>query len=603
MNFEQYIYDIKLWYKNAKGLGLDLKNPKTYGEKQQWLKIYDSTPLKTRLADKFLVREWVREKIGDEYLIPIYGVWDNFDDIDFDKLPNRFVLKCNHGSGYNIVVTNKAKLNIEEARNKINFWMSQDYAMNAYEMHYSAIKRKIIAEKYIEPEKSSFEINSWCFNGELKFISYETARHTKDLYRCLFDINWNKLNFKLNPKIFKEFKETPKKIECFEEYKRLVSILAKDFLHVRVDFILYENKLYFREMTFTPGAGLNVFEPEEAGYMVGNMLKLPINPPEKYKMKEESLNICFITDKHYAKYTAVTMYSIIKNTDKNIKINFYVMHTGLNYRLRNKFIKLKKQNNNVNLIFINLKEQNLKVNNLPEKAEHITKTSYYKFFIADILKNVDKVLYMDGDIIVDNQIEELFDTDISDVLLGAVEDVGYTYWRNFDKNLTLKHKCINSGVMLINCKKWREENLSKKLLETAQEGNKLGTGQDQPVFNVVCKDKIKFLDFKYNVQDPFLRKGEEVINREDYKIAYVEKDFPTVMHWTFIGKPWKNVNLFEADIWWKYFRESKVADVQDIIYFKYKKIYMPLIVSIKNRIKACIRRWKVIYLIIRMQEE
>ena len=202
-----------------------------------------------------------------------------------------------------------------------------------------------------------------------------------------------------------------------------------------------------------------------------------------------------------------------------------------------------------------------------QKTRHITKTSYYKFFIADILKNTDKVLYLDGDIIVNKDLNKLFETDIDDYLLAAVEDVGYNFWSKTNELLKLKFKCINSGVMLINCKKWREENLSEKLILTAKDNDKYGLGQDQPVFNLVCKDKIKFLDFKYNVQDTFMRKGQEIIDRQDYKQAVSEQDFYTIMHWTYVRKPWADLEASEADWWWKYYLKSPFSSLKDKLYY------------------------------------
>ena len=147
----QYEEELKDWYKRRTKKELDLENPKTFNEKIQWLKLYDSTPIKTKLADKYLVREWVKEKIGEEYLVPLLGVWDKFDDIDFDKLPDKFVLKCNHGCGWNLIVTDKSKIDKVEAKKKFDKWMNTNFAFcNGLELHYKNIQPKIIAEEYLE---------------------------------------------------------------------------------------------------------------------------------------------------------------------------------------------------------------------------------------------------------------------------------------------------------------------------------------------------------------------------------------------------------------------------------------------------------------------
>ena len=266
---------LKAWYFDITGKTLDLEHPKTLNEKIQWLKLNDSTKLKTKLADKYLVRKWIKNKIGEKYLIPLLGCWKNFDDINFDKLPNKFVLKCNHGSGYNIIVTDKSKLNIAEAREKINKWMSENYALIGFEWHYSGIPRKIIAEEYVEPSLSSIEIQALCFNGQVKLISYETIKDVKILRRCLFDKNWQPVNFKMSPNHYNSFTTIPKKPHCYQEFIDISEKLAKNFYHVRIDFIICNEKLLFREMTFTHGNGLSTYEPIDATYILGDMLKLP----------------------------------------------------------------------------------------------------------------------------------------------------------------------------------------------------------------------------------------------------------------------------------------------------------------------------------------
>ena len=129
---DKYEKELKLWYYRKTGRELDLNNTETFNEKIQWLKLYDSTPLKTKLADKYLVREWIKEKIGEKYLIPLLGVWDKFDDIDFEKLPNQFVLKANHGSGWNIIVKDKTKLDKKMAKKKFDEWLDRNYAFRDF---------------------------------------------------------------------------------------------------------------------------------------------------------------------------------------------------------------------------------------------------------------------------------------------------------------------------------------------------------------------------------------------------------------------------------------------------------------------------------------
>lgn len=282
---EKYEEAIKDWFIERTGDILNLDNPQTFNEKIQWLKLYDSTPEKTRLADKYLVRDWVKEKIGEKYLIPLLGVWDSFDDIDFDTLPEQFVLKCNHGCGYNIIVKDKSSFNKEDARKKINTWLNENYAFFALEMHYKDIPRKIIAEEYITPESSNIEIQSWCFNNELKFISYETCKEADTPYRQIFTPDWETEEFLISPHHFSKFTELPSKPKYLEELKQIVSKLCQGFKHVRIDFIVVNGQLKFREMTFTSGGGLSRFKPQETKYKLGEMIKLETQESIKCKLQ------------------------------------------------------------------------------------------------------------------------------------------------------------------------------------------------------------------------------------------------------------------------------------------------------------------------------
>jgi hypothetical protein len=270
---DKYPVALKDWYFEMTGEVLNLENPKTFNEKIQWLKLYDSTPLKTKLADKYLVREWIKEKIGEEYLIPLLGVWDKFEEIDFDSLPEQFVLKCNHGSGYNIIVKDKSKLNLEDAKRRINKWMTEDYAFKTgFELHYSDIPRKIIAEKYLENAGGDLQDYKFlCFDGEPKYVWVDKDRYTEHK-RNLYDLEWNLLTNKIGK--FKNFPscEEPKNYNKMLEFAKL---LSKNFPVVRVDFYEHDNKLYFGEMTFTTSSGTERIEPKEFAFKLGDMIKLP----------------------------------------------------------------------------------------------------------------------------------------------------------------------------------------------------------------------------------------------------------------------------------------------------------------------------------------
>src|SRR5690554_6695477 len=169
---------IKIQYKNYIGKNLNLRNPKTFNEKLQWLKLYDRNPLYTNLVDKYKVREFISQTIGEEYLIPLLGVWDKFDEIDFGELPNKFVLKPNHTSGDVFICKDKTKVNFDELRTKVNAWLEREYYWEHREWPYKNIKPRIFAEKYMVDE-SGVELKDYkffCFNGEPKALYVATDR-------------------------------------------------------------------------------------------------------------------------------------------------------------------------------------------------------------------------------------------------------------------------------------------------------------------------------------------------------------------------------------------------------------------------------------------
>lgn len=275
---KQYPKELSLWYKKVTGNTLNLIHPRTFNEKIQWLKLYDSTPLKTRLADKYLVRAWVKEKIGDEYLIPILGVWDSFDEIDFDKLPNQFVLKANHGSGWNIVVKDKKKLNIKEAKQKFDNWMHKNFAFTwGLELHYMNIPPKIIAEKYMaDLDGDIYDYRFFCFNGTPKYVWVDIGSGTSHHKRNIYDVNWNFQNYHVN---YPQIVPAPEKPKTFDEMVRCATILCENFAFVRVDFYSVNDHVYFGEMTFTPQGGVGKWEDETQNRHYGDLIKLPPKSP------------------------------------------------------------------------------------------------------------------------------------------------------------------------------------------------------------------------------------------------------------------------------------------------------------------------------------
>ena len=267
-------YCLEKQFQEKAGYTLNLDNPKTFNEKLQWLKLYYHNPLMTKCADKVAVREYIDEKIGSEYLIPCLGVWDNPDDIDFDKLPSRFVLKVNWGSGQNIIVQDKSKLDIMATRQLLSQWMHREHNhyFAFFEWPYKNIKPKIIAEQYIEQKDGKLlDYKFFCFDGVPKYCQVDVDRYTNHT-RCFYDMEYNKQEFTT---LYPYYRGDIVKPKNFEEMKKIVATLSQGFPHVRVDLFAIDDKIYVGEMTFFHGAGHENFEPIEWDRKLGDLLILP----------------------------------------------------------------------------------------------------------------------------------------------------------------------------------------------------------------------------------------------------------------------------------------------------------------------------------------
>ena len=281
--------ELKRHFKKVMGRELDLKNPQSFDEKLQWLKIYDATPLKTKLANKYLVRDFVRQKTRrPDILVPLLGVWDKFEDIDFSKLPNQFVLKANHGSGMNLVVVDKNKFDYKSAQNQFDFWMKFDYALRPgrFEMQYRDIPHKIIAEKYIrQMDGNLYDYKIHCFNGKPVFCQVigdrDLIKHTA--YESFYNLDWKLLPF--SEGVYPPY-DIYHPVECPDNWEEMLDIaacLSHGFAYVRVDLYSIEGKTLFGEMTFTPANGLHPgFNPPKTDYDWGKLIHLPEKYPRKY---------------------------------------------------------------------------------------------------------------------------------------------------------------------------------------------------------------------------------------------------------------------------------------------------------------------------------
>jgi hypothetical protein len=243
--------------------------PVSYTEKIQFAKIYESTPLKGELSDKYSVRKWVASKIGEQYLIPLLGAWEKYEEINFDELPDQFVLKTSQSSGTNVIVLDKRKIDHCALRKKFNFWVKQNWAFagKGFEMHYRYIHPRIIAEKYVTD--SNGELNDYkflCFNGKPCYVWVDIGRST-DHRRNVYDMDWNLQSWRQYT--YKNSDQPIPKPEHFDDMVELVEVLCEGFDHVRVDLYYVDGSIYFGEMTFTNGKGYELIIPPEANDMLG----------------------------------------------------------------------------------------------------------------------------------------------------------------------------------------------------------------------------------------------------------------------------------------------------------------------------------------------
>lgn len=264
---------LKIQFRLALKEKLNLENPKTYNEKIQWLKLHDRKPEYTMMVDKYAVRDYIKSKIGEEHIIPLVGgPWNSFEEIDFDRLPEQFVLKCNHDSGGLVICTDKSKLDIQKARKKINKSMKRNFFWATREWPYKDVKPCIIAEKYMVDE-SGYELKDYklfCFDGEPKVMFIATDRNT-DTRFDFYDMDFNHLPFTNGHPCADKHIDKP---ETFEEMIRLAKVLSKGIPQVRVDFYQINGRVYFGELTFSHWSGMVPFEPKEWDKKMGDFISI-----------------------------------------------------------------------------------------------------------------------------------------------------------------------------------------------------------------------------------------------------------------------------------------------------------------------------------------
>lgn len=263
----------------SRGLKMDFENPVDFTQKQQWLNLYDRDPRKSLYTDKYEVRKHIKETIGEEYLVPLISIngvdcFNKVKEIDFNKLPNSFVIKCTHGSHMNIIVQDKKSLtkkDVSKIKRQLNKWLKTDYSfVSGLELQYHYIKPRMIIEEYIAEDNDLPDYKFFCFSGELKFMWVDTTRFVEHK-RTVFDLVFNKapFDFDVVPNV-----DNPKKPIHFEKMKELSLKLCEDFKFVRVDFYESKGKLYFGELTFSSHAGLMPPRPIEYNKILGEYIKI-----------------------------------------------------------------------------------------------------------------------------------------------------------------------------------------------------------------------------------------------------------------------------------------------------------------------------------------
>ena len=270
---------LKCVYKDSIGKKLDIKNPQTFNEKMQWLKLYDrGNDSLTDTVDKYAVKEIISEKIGEKYVIKAYGVWDTFEEIDFDKLPNKFVLKTTHDCGGVVICKDKGTFDCKKARKFLEYHLQRRYFYHAREWPYKNVKPRILAEEFVGKENECLVVYKvFCFGGNPRLIQVIQGDKSKDETIDYFDENWNLLPLRQN---YPNSANHLQKPECLQEMLELSCKLSSHRPFLRVDWYIINGQLKFSEFTYYSDAGFAKFEPEEWDYKLGEWIELPIKGNE-----------------------------------------------------------------------------------------------------------------------------------------------------------------------------------------------------------------------------------------------------------------------------------------------------------------------------------
>lgn len=272
--FSDILY-LKVYYYLKMGEKLQLNPPNTFNQKLQWLKLNIRNPEYTELVDKLAVRDVIRREMGEEYLIPLLGVWDSFDEIDFDKLPNQFILKATHDSGSYTICKDKLLFDKNVAENKLSKCLKQNFYYILREYQYKNVKPKLIAEQYMYDESGAElrDYKFYCFNGIPKVLLIASGR-ASDMVFDFYDMNLNRLRYV--PGKHGVMNDPIVHIPSFDKMKEIAKKLTKNMIHVRLDLYNIRGRIYFGEFTFHDGGGMNDI-PKEWDLWLGDLIRLPID--------------------------------------------------------------------------------------------------------------------------------------------------------------------------------------------------------------------------------------------------------------------------------------------------------------------------------------
>lgn len=265
---------LKMVYRFQTGQKLNIDNPQGFNEKLQWLKLYDRKSEYTQMVDKYGVRELIRERIGEDYLIPLLGVWDRPEDIDISALPEQFVLKCTHDSGSICICRDKAAFDMDAAVKKLRHRLKIGTYWPLREWPYKNVTPRVIAEKYMEDESGELkDYKVLCFGGEPKLIEVHSGRYAKAHTQDIYDTDWKEMDITQAGQL--RSKEILPKPACLQEMLDKSALLSRGIPTVRVDWYIINGRLYFGELTFFDGSGMDLFDDPQVERTVGSWINLP----------------------------------------------------------------------------------------------------------------------------------------------------------------------------------------------------------------------------------------------------------------------------------------------------------------------------------------